>query len=392
MLPNDLSTVSYSDLQLLVANEVPESRHLEYKLHLPGPDWREAKFLETVASFANDGAGDMLLGISARDGIPTEIVGCDVSNVDAEVLRLDQLIRDRLDPTYRQHRIKPVPLPGGMVVFVIRMPLSFSRPHRVGSSGAIVGRGAAGKVPLDMSQVRQLILESHGFEDKVREFRSNRVKKLTDGHGPVPMSDGPIFVAHIVPLQSVMRPVAREAPDMDIGMKYFYPMLTHSGLSFDYNLEGTVFWDRGSDVGYAHIYRTGIIEGTLVFTHREVLRGIQDEPAPDRFVLSLEAIGDRLLAQLPKWLSGLSAMDVGPPYFLLLSMCRLGNSIAAGDLSRGIENSVPDRNTIEVPDVELPWPTENLSEALRMPLDILSQAFGRRRSYNFNEDGSWDNG
>jgi hypothetical protein len=384
MLPVDIDAVALVDLNRLKENRVHESRQIEYKNEIPGPNYNVTSFLETVASFANEGPGDLILGVEAKDGVPVAISGCEVPNVDATALKIDQLIRDRLDPPYRQHRVRPIEVSAERWVFVIRIPLSYARPHRVDDKGAIMGRGTAGKHPMDMAQVREMILEAYAFEDRVKRFRADRLDALVKNHPPVPLARGPQLVVHVVPLQALVGSSLRGAPGMDLGVKYFRPMLWHSGLSFQHNLEGTVFFERakeGSDA-YTHVYRSGIIESVLVHTYRE-------EAPRNLHPLSLSAIGDRLVKHLPQWLAGLAEMESAPPFYLMLSMTHLTGAYVPYDFNSGREASFPDRATVVVPELELQWPTKHLPGEIRPVLDILWQSFGYGGCPQYGADGSW---
>jgi predicted HTH transcriptional regulator len=51
------------------------------------------KFLAAVSSLANTAGGDLMVGIEAVDGLAHAIPGIEILNVDAEKLRLEQLLR-----------------------------------------------------------------------------------------------------------------------------------------------------------------------------------------------------------------------------------------------------------------------------------------------------------
>ena len=389
MLPLDLELIDENYLNTLIENEISENRHLEYKRTIPGPDWSNSRFLEEVASFANDGPGDLLLGVDAPDGIPTEIVGCESNNTDQETLRLGQIIENGLDPSYRQFRCHPITLQNGRVVFVLRISLSFARPHRVGAKGALMGRGPAGKTPMDMSQVRNMILQADRFQVRVRGFRQDRLAELGGGTSPVPINDGPAFVAHLVPLQAVVGPSSHIAPDMQQGAEYFRPLLGGADMSHRYNLEGTVFHvvqRRLQTPAYTHVYRTGIIESVLAHTWAPTREDL-DDGVLAHAIVPIFGICVRLHAVLPGWIAGLQRMNIGPPYYLLLSMFHLGNAATPRYNNVGeYEMRYSDRDIMVVPDIELPWPTDELALALRPVFDMFAQAWGYDGSLLYDDD------
>jgi len=108
MIPKPFDAISKSDIEALVENQVREGRTIEYKLVLPGnSDEEKREFLADISSFANAGGGDLLYGISATDGIPQDALGL-VGNLDAELLRLENLIRDSLDPRVHGLRMRAI--------------------------------------------------------------------------------------------------------------------------------------------------------------------------------------------------------------------------------------------------------------------------------------------
>lgn len=83
----------------LVERGVRELGRVEYKRKLPGgKDGERKEFLADVSSFANAGGGELVYGIDEEGGAPTDLVGLDLGNPDAEVSLWNNLIRDGLDP------------------------------------------------------------------------------------------------------------------------------------------------------------------------------------------------------------------------------------------------------------------------------------------------------
>ena len=91
--------IGINDIHQLMMNSVQEGKTIEYKLMLPGGNDQERKeFLADVSSFANTMGGDLIYGIEEENGIPKKIVGVELSDVDAEIRRLDNMIRDGIEP------------------------------------------------------------------------------------------------------------------------------------------------------------------------------------------------------------------------------------------------------------------------------------------------------
>lgn len=101
-----LKDVTAEDIIYLKNNQIQESINLEYKKELPGnSDSDKKEFLADVSSFANTIGGTIIYGIEEEKdehgrnrGIPKEIVGLGTVNFDQEKQRLENIIRDNLDP------------------------------------------------------------------------------------------------------------------------------------------------------------------------------------------------------------------------------------------------------------------------------------------------------
>ena len=94
MIPKPINNVAAADIDDLVRNKVPETRTIEYKRELPGStDSDKREFLADVSSFANTAGGDLLFGVAEMEGLPTKVIGVQSADLDAEISRLDSIIR-----------------------------------------------------------------------------------------------------------------------------------------------------------------------------------------------------------------------------------------------------------------------------------------------------------
>jgi len=146
-----IDAVDRSDLEALVMRGEAESRFIEYKLLSPrASDSDKKEFLADVSSFANAAGGDIVYGISEMKGTPVKLVGLELTNVDAEKLRLEETIRTGIAPRVTGLSIKVVPLDGSKVAIVVRIPHSFGRPHMVTFKGGsrFFSRNSGGKYQL----------------------------------------------------------------------------------------------------------------------------------------------------------------------------------------------------------------------------------------------------
>jgi schlafen family protein len=99
MIPKPLSNIGEPDIQAFKDAGVQEGQTLEFKRDLPGTrDEDKREFLADVSSFANTDGGDMIYGVAEDQGVITDIVGASSPDFDAEILRLENLVRDGVSP------------------------------------------------------------------------------------------------------------------------------------------------------------------------------------------------------------------------------------------------------------------------------------------------------
>jgi predicted HTH transcriptional regulator len=133
MLQKPLSAITAVDIVQLATEGTPEGRTIEFKRDLPGSkDLDRKEFLADVSSFANAIGGDIIYGVEEKDGKAARALGLAITNADAELLRLDQMIRSGISPRLAGCQLQAVDgLPNGPAI-LIRIPRSWQGPHIVG--------------------------------------------------------------------------------------------------------------------------------------------------------------------------------------------------------------------------------------------------------------------
>src|SRR4051812_7031873 len=85
-------------LESLKADAVSEGKTIDYKAVLPGrTDGEKIEFLADTSSFANTAGGHVLYGVVEQRGVPTGIPGLPGIDPDAEILRLESMLRDGVE-------------------------------------------------------------------------------------------------------------------------------------------------------------------------------------------------------------------------------------------------------------------------------------------------------
>src|SRR3989304_94634 len=99
MINKQIDKIELKDLEQLRINAVSEGKTIEYKGKLPtNSDMDRKEFLADISSFANASGGDLIFGISEENGSPKSIDGAEIENVDEEIRKYENIIRDGIEP------------------------------------------------------------------------------------------------------------------------------------------------------------------------------------------------------------------------------------------------------------------------------------------------------
>ncbi len=260
---NEIKNISEEKINSLKENQVAEDKHLEYKLTLPSEKYDDKKeFLADVSSFANADGGVIFYGIKAKDGILEDIPGLDIDNLDAEILRLENLLRTSIEPRIIGTYFHPFKLSNGKTLIVAHVPKSFNPPHVVNYQGhwKFYSRNSAGKYPLDVSELKSIISLSTTVQERIRNFRLERISRIKNRDLQIPISDEPKFIYHLVPLSAFATDTSIDLAkfeNSDLKYKVFYELkkiYNYEGI-FIHNSDGTYPADW-----YMQIFRSGTIE------------------------------------------------------------------------------------------------------------------------------------
>jgi predicted HTH transcriptional regulator len=196
-----LDQIDKADIQQLIDDEVQESKTIEYKSEIIGnKDEQKKELLAYVSSFANASGGHLIIGICAEKGIPKQISGLQIADIDREISRLENMTRDGIEPRISGLNIHSVRI-DSLFIIIIFIPQSFALPHIVKykNHNKFYSRNSNGKCLLDVGEIRNLFNVSETAIERVRFFRTERLSMIVSGQTPIQLEHYPKLVLHVIP-------------------------------------------------------------------------------------------------------------------------------------------------------------------------------------------------
>lgn len=381
----DLQKVGKQDLQGLIHNKIFENKDLEYKDYLFAsgkmPDKIKDKFMKEIAAFANTNGGTIILGLQEDENrLPTKLsgVGCSLNEFDNWLSSFRQLVLSRIRPHLHGVEAVPVELDEGNIAIVISVPKSYARPHSFwdGNKDEFFMRYANGIMYMDIDDLRKEFLYANGLQDKIRQFRKDRISMILANECVGDLGNEAKIVFHIIPEWSF-----ELGNRVDLGKlrnhTLFQP-ISGDQRNYRYNVDGYCItaseYKTRAINSYTQMFHSGIVEAVEIrlisnYVSKEVFNWHVIQGA---FINSLSQYGE-LLDQLsvPKPWHVFATILNGKGYF---TSTVLGES--SSPLERNIVNALDGICTEDFP----------ISTALKPVFDSLSNAFGFRESGCFEPE------
>jgi len=350
-------------------NQWRESRLVEYKRQLPDktPD-SITKFLKAISSFANTDGGAVFFGIEAADGVPISAPGLGSFNEDADLLRLQTLLRAHLDPSLTLVIPRVIRRPAANPVLLFDVPRSLLAPHAVSFNdlGQYWGRATAGKYLMPTSDLRQAFLQADAWEEQARQFHEARLRLLEAGRLGVGFNvTEPALLLHVLPL-------GRLRSRVTFGDGWHDLVLPDFGLSYKWvwNLDGGLVIGSGDNHEVAiEYFRNGGTEMAVTLAPYAVSERV--------------LLGAKLQEDITGWVRQFVewSQSVGreAPYVVFVSLVRVANYRLrpSGNLPLGAPLRFGfDRPIVQLPETVLAQMPVDVGDSLGEIFEIMWQAAG----------------
>jgi len=386
MINKNLDKITLDDIKQLQDNAVAEGKTIEYKKLLPSnSDADRKEFLADISSFANASGGDLIFGITEEKGSPRSIDGVEVENVDEEIRKYENIIRDGIEPRIT-FSTRAINVSGRKFVFIFRVSKSWIGPHRVIYKGhdKFYSRNSAGKYALDTHELKIAFTLSQTLAEQINKFKAERITQLFAGNLPLPFYDGGKIVLHLIPLESFNPNYSIDLNPVINDPGKLRPVYC-SGWNHRINLEGVLSYSGGRDDkshSYVQLYRNGIIEaveGLMLSADR----------GEKKYIPSV-AYELELIKSLRKFLNLSKELEINMPIVIFLTLIGVKGYEMAVDRMRFWNDYYKiDRDILQLPEAIIESYDIDPKEILRPLFDLVWNACGYKRSFNFDEDGNW---
>jgi hypothetical protein len=286
------------------------------------PTKTTANFLADISSFANASGGDIVIGMDAKTGIPIGLRPLSI-DADSETLRLESIARSGFQPRIFGLDMRSIQIGVAGNVIVIRIPRSYNQPHRIVRQGSgqhrFYARSSAGKYEPNVDELRLLFARAPQLSERIRDFRFDRIAKVTANDTPVRLLNGHALIVHVVPFSAFDTRMALPLDPHQRLYSAFPPIGSSQTINFWVNVDGLLTLSNAevnakAHRAYAQVFHNGIVESVV---SSFVLGECTDE---DPFRLTSLRTEASIVQSSYTFLQGLMALGCSPPFALLVSL------------------------------------------------------------------------
>lgn len=370
----NMKNIKKSDLQALIDNQVFENRELEYKDYsfVGGklPDKQRDKFMKEIAAFANTNGGTIIIGMQEDENrLPTKLSGAGMrlGDFDGWLSSFKQMVLSRIRPHLHGIECVPVVLEDNNIAIVISIPKSYARPHSFwdGNKDEFFMRHVNGIMYMDIDDLRKEFLYTNGLQDKIREFRRERISLILANECVGDLGNLAKLVIHIIPEWSFE--LGNIVDLKQLYMNSSVHPLSGSSWNYRYNADGYCIFGASRLLHYIPTYTQFFHNGIIEATEVRSISGYEDKEVYD-----WSALQGQLMRVITDYGSHLEMLNVPKPWHISATLLNAKGYVTStgwdmsAPIDRDIVNSLEGICTEDSP----------IQDALKVVFNSLSNAFG----------------
>lgn len=370
----NMKNIKKSDLQALIDNQVFENRELEYKDYsfVGGklPDKQKDKFMKEIAAFANTNGGTIILGMQEDENrLPTKLsgAGMGLGDFDGWLSSFKQMVLSRIRPHLHGIECVPVELEDNNIAIVISIPKSYARPHSYwdGNKDEFFMRHVNGIMYMDIDDLRKEFLYTNGLQDKIREFRRERISLILANECVGDLGNLAKLVIHIIPEWSFE--LGNIVDLKQLYMNSSVHPLSGSSWNYRYNADGYCIFGASRLLHYIPTYTQFFHNGIIEATEVRSISGYREKEVYD-----WSALQGQLMRVITDYGSHLEMLSVPKPWHISATLLNAKGYVTStgwdmsAPIDRDIVNSLEGICTEDSP----------MQDALKVVFNSLSNAFG----------------
>ena len=362
-----------SDIERLIENAVSESDRLEFKGVPYGTNDREKReFLKDFSALANTFGGHLIIGLEEdENGAAKSICPFEERSPDLEIQRLENLVRDNLDPRVFGHSMREVSFGKGHLI-VIEVPRSSSAPHRVTHKGSnrFYKRNSRGVHEMSLSELKNSFLTNATLAETLHNFVEERSNEIMEKYRSS-YSEGTLIL-HAAALGTMAAGQDLDVVKQKEKCRTFVPMYSSHSTSLRVNLDGVLVGSSpNNELGYVQVYRDGKVEATMtkLVTQTDGIRK-----------LNHPRVAHAVTKFIPEYLNRLTGLGAIGPFFVSVRLRRVGNShLANGRFWTQEDSEKFEKEAIDLGHFITEYPNETeagLKRNLAEMIHLLWNAYG----------------
>lgn len=239
---------------------------------------------------------------------------------------------------------------------------------------------------LTFDQLRSAFDRTATLADRARQFRDDRLQTIINRKTWKPMKDGPICAVHLIPIASMS---GRKTIDVQ-SIYHDYTRFMFSdwgGASRTLNLDGLVVHpgliDDSEATAFNQIFRTGALEA---LRHGGLLTN------PSRQYIPSSTISAFFRDAIDRFFKAEQSFGFAGPAVVSASLLFVNDyEFGLGQQFFHFNRAMADRQHLILPEtwVDSIETLTDVDSVVRPILDVLWQAFGVERCYEYNDQGVW---